>query len=120
MHAALCRTQGHAEPLGVLFFRNRGLQQVQIAHNNGQQIVKVMRHAAGQLPNRFELLGDARALLGHSAVMDVGGGLKKGGAQAVLVQNQRNLRRKPQVVTIETAIAVLARFGAWPRLQGIG
>ena len=45
-------------------FRQAGLQALQAAHDAGEQIVEVMRDAAGELADRFHFLCLAQAFLG--------------------------------------------------------
>ena len=52
---------GHRAPLYRVDIVARDLQ---IAEDDGQQIVEVMRHAAGQLPDRFQLAGLQQLLAG--------------------------------------------------------
>ena len=54
---ALCRM-----PQYVLIARAEA-RQFDIAEHRGQQIVEVVRHAAGQLPDHLQLLSLAKALL---------------------------------------------------------
>ena len=53
-----------------------GLQQIQRSDDAGQQIVEVVRDAAGQLPHRFHLLGLQQRLLG--GLQPLGRGLLRG------------------------------------------
>ena len=60
-------------------------QQLEIAEHRGQQVVEVVRHAAGELADRFQLLQLAQLVLGAGALGDlrqqlVMGMLELGGA----------------------------------------
>ena len=46
-------------------------QQLEIAEHRGQQVVEVVRHAAGELADRFQLLHVAQLVLGAGALGDL-------------------------------------------------
>ena len=73
------------QPVGGRIGRQPLAQQLEIAQHRGQEIVEVVRHAAGELADRFQLLHVAKLLLGAGALGDlrqqlVMGMLKLGGA----------------------------------------
>ena len=44
-------------PLGRLGWRQNAIQMLQIAHDDGQQIIEIVSNPAGQLSNRLHFLG---------------------------------------------------------------
>ena len=67
------------QPMQTRIVRQALAQQVEIAHHRHQQIVEVMRDAAGELPDRLHLLRLAQLLLrlfaGRDFLHQVGGAL---------------------------------------------
>ena len=61
-------------------------QQVEIADDDGEQVVEVVRQAAGELPDRLHLLALAQLLLQQLAVRDVLDRHHEGAHRAVLVE----------------------------------
>ena len=84
--AALGALRGAVEQaVGGGIVRQPLAQQLEIAEHRGQQVVEVVRHAAGELADQFQLLQLAQLLLGAGALGDlrqqlVMGMLELGGA----------------------------------------
>jgi len=69
-------------------------RQIKIAKNNGQQIVEMMRYAAGKQTDGLQLLGMHQRFLGLLSLLDLGAKLLMGGDQPavrLLVTKQRHL-----------------------------
>ena len=58
------RSAGRGQPLHLLIAGDALLQMLDIAADHGQEIVEVVRYAAGQLPDRFHLLRLTKRVLG--------------------------------------------------------
>lgn len=70
--AALCRLCSHLRHQPELLILGQArCKQFGIAQNNGEQIVEIMRHAAGKLAHGFKLLRLAQALFQPAALGDV-------------------------------------------------
>ncbi len=66
---ALGAAQGRrGQPMQARLFGQAALQGLEIAGDDGQEVVEIVRHAAGQLADRLHLLGLAQRLLGAAVL----------------------------------------------------
>ena len=96
----------------------RGLEL--LAHERGvvgdhrEQVVEVVRDAAGELADRLEPLGLAQPRLQPRVVRDVGGDAADAVELAVLIVDQRELQRQegPRLLAVADLLLELDRLGA--------
>ena len=69
----------------ALFRQFAAAQEVGRGADDGQEIVEIVRHAAGQLPDRFHLLRLAQRFLALAALRDVDGVRHRADDRAVLI-----------------------------------
>ena len=113
LRALLGRAAGHADDLPVLLLeRQPALDQAEAAEHGGEQVVEIVRDAAGQLADRVHLAGLEQLLLEVLAVGHVEQGAGILGGIAVLRPEQHRLVEEMLVLAVGALPAIFDRHRA--------
>ena len=112
VRAPVGRIDGGAQTLGgALVMAHQLLDQLQIAHHDHQQVVEVMGDAAGQLADRFHLLGLEVFAFKEPAIGDALAGAEDGFDSAI---------RSALGFDVALEVVSARRKRAWPRISTPG